>query len=394
MKTSGVDTADVTYLSTSTSINNHTSSSPRQSGHSPEMSLLSNLTDNVHQRFNALIFTPLHRLVELVQTQLHKSFIPTISLEALGLLALADLSAISERTALTGSASIFDILFLAPGIHTHQKAAEVNGGELPTTAAMTTGYVFRVENQATVNYLQRIGEPGSLVTVGVVRRGTHSSLLRPFWDALSAGVIPFILYFTGIALTITSLAVLGTIRDYWAVGVLLMLITARLLNTVVLKRRALKGWKGAPEPGVKGDLLVLLSQDRWVRMRGMVDDLKTVTSGQWLRDQTAIEGFATATATFIVYSAAALASNASKFGSLVIASLLVVSAGLLGICNALTRDLQVYERKVSVVAGPKKYFRRLDMAKELIEEIDRDDWAIGMGLIVAPPGTTQPQVTP
>jgi hypothetical protein len=127
------------------------------------------LTGNMRQLFDTLTFTQLHRLFELVQMHLHKSSITGISLDAAGLVALADLSAISERTALTGSASIFDILFLAPGIHTQQKASEVNGGELPTTAAMTTGYVFRIENQATVNYLQKIGEPGSLVTVNVVK---------------------------------------------------------------------------------------------------------------------------------------------------------------------------------------------------------------------------------
>jgi hypothetical protein len=345
--------------------------------------------------WHGLTFTPLHPLIELAQMHLHKSSITGISLDAAGLVALADLSAISERTALTGSASIFDILFLAPGIHTQQKASEVNGGELPTTGALTTGYVFRVENQAMVNYLKKIGEPGSLVTVNVMKRTARSPLIRSLKDLFAAGLIPSLLYFTGIALTITSLAILGAIGDYWAVGVLLMLITARILNMVVLKRRAQKGWKGAPEPGVKGDLLVLLSQDRWVRMRGMVDDLKAVTAGQWLRDQTTIEGFATAFATLLVYSAAALASNSSKVGSLFIATLLLFSVGLLGLANALTHDLQMYECNVHVVAGPKKYFRRLDMAKELIEEVGRDDWAIGMGLILAPPGTsTQPRVTP
>ena len=330
--------------------------------------------------------------IELDQMQINKSSITKISLDAAGLVALADLSSISQRTALTGSASIFDVLFLAPGIHTQQNASEVNGGELPTTAAMTTGYVFRIENQATVNYLQNIGEPGSLVTLSVVSRKARSPLLRPLRDLFAAGVIPSFLYFIGIALSITSIAILGAIRDYWAVGVLLMLITARFLNMVVLKRRAHKGWKGAPEPGVEGDLLVLLSQDRWVRMKGLVDDLKTVTSGQWLRDQTTIEGFATAFATLLVYSAAALASNASKVGSLIIATLLLVSVGLLGLCNAFTHDLQMYECKVRVIEGPKKYFRRLDMAKELIEEIGSDDWAIALGLILPPPGTTQPRV--
>ena len=75
----------------------------------------------------------------------------------------------------------------------------------------------------------------------------------------------------------------------------------------------------------------------------------TVTAGQWLRDQTTIERFATAFATLLVYSAAALASNSSKVGSLFIATLLLFSVGLLGLANALTHDLQMYECKVHVV---------------------------------------------
>ena len=98
---------------------------------------------------------------------LNKESLTGISLEAAGLVALADLSTIKERTALVGSVSLLDILFLAPGIHTQQEASNVNGGELPVTGAMTTGYVFRIENQATVSYLQRIGEPGALVTIQV-----------------------------------------------------------------------------------------------------------------------------------------------------------------------------------------------------------------------------------
>ena len=53
----------------------------------------------------------------------------------------------------------------------------------------------------------------------------------------------------------------------------------------------------------------------------------------------------------------------------------------------------MYEYKVHVVAGPKKYSRTLDMANELIKEVGRDDWAIGMGLVLAPPGSTQRRVT-
>jgi len=317
--------------------------------------------------------------------RLNKKSITGISLSAAGLVALADLSTIKKRTALAGSASIFDILFLAPGIHTQQDASNVNEGELPATAAMTTGYIFRVENQATVSFLQTLGEPGHLVTVTVARvNSTRFGAL--FGQLFVGGPIVSCLYLTGIMLTIAFIALLGSIHDYWAVGVLLMLISARLLNTVVIKRRAAVGWKGAAEPGVEGDLLVLLSQDRWVRIKGLVDDLKTITSGQWLREQTSIEGFASAFATLLVYVAAALAVNASTVGSLLIAILLTVSVALLGLCNSLTRDLHMFGCRVSMLGVPKKYERRLKLAEELIKETKRDDWAIGLGLIRASEG--------
>jgi hypothetical protein len=57
---------------------------------------------------------------------------------------------------------------------------------------------------------------------------------------------------------------------------------------------------GALEPDVQGDLLVLLSQDRWVRIRGLVDDLKAMTSGSWLREATASEQVVTTLATLSV----------------------------------------------------------------------------------------------
>ncbi|KAF7797679.1 hypothetical protein EIP86_011084 [Pleurotus ostreatoroseus] len=319
--------------------------------------------------------------------RLNKNSISGLSLDAAGLVALADLSTIKQRTALTGSASYWDLLFLAPGIHTQQEAGNVNEGELPACGAMTTGYVFRVENQATVSYLQRIGRPGCLATVEVEERPMNS----PFSIFSVGGYVPSLLYLIGISLTLVSLAILGAIHDFWAVGVLLMLLTSRAINTIVIKRRTQLGWKGMPEPGVKGDLMILLSQDRWVRMRGWVDDLKAVTSGQWLRDQTTMENFASAFATLLVYVSAALAPNASTIGSLFIGVLLLVSVALLGVCNSMTEDLQMFGRRVHVTVQPKQYKRRLDMAEEIIKEVGTKHWAIAMGIIKAPE-SAQPKV--
>ncbi|KLO17093.1 hypothetical protein SCHPADRAFT_179901 [Schizopora paradoxa] len=304
------------------------------------------------------------------------NFESTVALNAAGLLALADLPTISHRTVLSGSASLFDVLILAPGIHRQQASSELNGGELPITGAMTTGYVFRIENQATVSYLQKIGKPGCLTTVHVVKAGK-----RTLFDG---GFVPGLLYSLGVILTPISIFFLISIEDFWAVGVLFMLMVARLINVLVIRRRTIKGWKGVKEPGMEGDLLTLLSQDRWVRLRGLVDDLKEVASGQWMRDQTTVEGFATSFATLLVYMSSAIAFNASFNGSIIIACLLLSSVALLGLCNSTTRKLRMFDCIVYQDGPPKQYKRRRDMADELISSSKREDWAIGMGLIVPP----------
>ncbi|KAK0224913.1 hypothetical protein EDD85DRAFT_230470 [Armillaria nabsnona] len=181
-----------------------------------------------------------------------------ITLEAAGLLALADLPTVTLRTALFGGACFLDVLVLVPGMRKQQCADEINRGEFPTTGAMTSGYVFRVENPATVSYLQSIGQTGHLVTARIS--------------------------------TISVVVVLCVVGDWWGIGALGMFVSARLINVVVIERRSQQGWKGAIETG-DGDLLILLSQDRWVRLQGTINDLKAVTAGQWLRDLSAPECF-------------------------------------------------------------------------------------------------------
>jgi hypothetical protein len=321
--------------------------------------------------------------------KLSTSSIAGIRLSASGLIALADIKTIANRTALTGSASFLDILLIAPGIHCQQASSEVNKGEYPTTGALTTGYVFRIENQATVGFLLGVGKTGHLVNIVVSPSRKRNSRYSVF----ASGVIPTIFYLCGIALTIAVTTLLAIVRDWWALGTIGMLMLARLLNVVVIKRRSQMGWKGAPEPGVHGDLLVLLSQDRWVRMRGLVDDLKAVTSGQWLRDETSVDGFAASFATLLVFVSAAVASNASTIGGLLLGCLLLSSAALLGLCNSQTKNLQMFGRTLKQEGPPKAYHRRLDLAVELIAESGRDDWAIAMGMVVSPEVNVQ-KVTP
>ncbi|KZV75959.1 hypothetical protein PENSPDRAFT_646760 [Peniophora sp. CONT] len=317
--------------------------------------------------------------------------IQNISLDLVGLIALADLTSVLERTALVGTSWYLDAFFLAPGFLRQQSASNVNEGELPVAAAMTTGYVFRIENQAMVFWMQRVGRPGHLVDAWVGPMDTISPVStipqRVRRSLLKLLRLPSVLYATGIALTGTCFAILGSIHDYWGLGVLTMLVSSRAVNVIVLRRRAVVGWKGIKEPGVQGDLLVLLSQDRWIRLRGAVDDIKLVTSGQWVRNLEPLEGFAVASATLLVYGAAVLTPNASTVGCLCIGALLIFSAALLGMCNAVTADLRMFNRSVYQQKPPKAYARRVHMAEEMIgEHGGRREWAVGMGLVLPKSG--------
>lgn len=303
-----------------------------------------------------------------------------IRLDAVGLLALADLRSIARWTTITGSASLIDTLYLAPGIHQQQQAPELNGGEYPPTGALTSGYVFRVENEATVHFLQRIGVTGHLTNIFVdPPPRTWIGRCKSGWK--SPGLVPLLMYMLGPLMTIVSLIIVGLIGDWWALGILFMLMLARFCNVVVLRRRSKIGWKGIPEPGVYGDLLILLSQDRWIRMRGLVDDLKAVTSGQWLRDTRPLEEFVITTTTMLVYLAAALASNSTTAGNLILLLLLLISAALLELINGLSTGQRLYGRVLRVKGEPVSYVRRLDLVDQLIKESRRDDWALRLGMI-------------
>lgn len=299
-------------------------------------------------------------------------------------MALADLTTIQERTVLTGAAVYLDALVLSPGIHMQQQAPELNLGEYPACAALTTGYVFRIENSAMVYYLQQIGRTGQLTTLSVSEEVTGG--LDGFWSAIfayhNATFVSALAYGLIVPWAIAVLIMLGLAEDWWGLGVVGILILSRLCNVVIIRRRSQPGWAGASEPGVRGDLLVLLSRDRWIRIKGFVDDLKIVTSGQWLRDQTRNESWVSAFATVIVYLDAALASNLTQFGKILLLALLIGSVGLLAIANSETKDLLMHGRIIKVADDRKAYKRRLDLADELIKETGRDDWAVRLGMIV------------
>lgn len=317
--------------------------------------------------------------------------IQNFSLDAAGVVALADLTTIATRTALSGTSVLMDMFVLCPGLHRQQEATALNGGEYPAAAAMTTGYIFRIENPATVNYLQKVGKTGSLTTLTVsgvsdgkdskFRQWTSSIIPRLIGHKDTITFPAIIPYFFAAWLTIIFIGLLIWWEDWWGVSVLSILIFARLLNVIVVRHRSRPEWKGAREPGVEGDLLILLSQDRWIRMVGMVDDLKAVTSGQWMREMSFTEGSISALATVLVYLDAALASNVTQRGKICLMALLISSAGLLAVTNFQTEILQMHGRSIRMTGKRKEYQRRLYLAEELIHESGRRDWAVRLGMV-------------
>ncbi|KAH7065561.1 hypothetical protein B0J12DRAFT_723527 [Macrophomina phaseolina] len=251
-----------------------------------------------------------------------------------------------------------------------QKAVEIHGGEHPACGAMTTGFVFRVENPATV--CRAIPDDRN-------HWGTWLGIHVFSFD--NASVMGSVAY---------AAAVLWGIAIGGASHALGSFVLSRLCNVLVIGRRTREAWSGAKEPGEKGDLLILLSQDRWIRMKGLVDDLKAVTSGQWLRDPTNVESWVTAFATIIVYLDAALASNVTQAGKILLLALLIGSVGLLAIANASTDQLQMRGCVVKVQGERKAYDRRLDLIRELMDETEKHDWATRMGVYV--PDAPQPDL--
>ena len=224
--------------------------------------------------------------------------------------------------------------------------------------------------------MQRVGVTGSLVTLSVVQE--NGNLFANFvfgpggMDAASA---------VAAGLTLDVLAGCWIVGDMWALVCVALLIASRILNVLAIRRRLAPEWHGAKEPGVTGDLLVLLSQDRWVRIKGWVDDLKAVTSGQWLRDQSFTEECLVDAGTTLVYAAVILGFNASQRGALMIATLLLGSSVLLGMSNSKSGDRFWMHGRVAKVEAVRNYERRRLMANELIRESGRDDWAVQMGMI-------------
>ncbi|KAK3371946.1 hypothetical protein B0H63DRAFT_374927, partial [Podospora didyma] len=327
--------------------------------------------------------------------------IPGLSLSASGLLALADLSTIAQRTAITGGSSWLDSLILAPGLHYQQAADElarrsgagsaiVDAVELEADEdkgsdgrpPITT---FRINNAATALYLQRIARPGQTVTLDVgaipigktrfwLRRsnsGNHATVWAET-DLPDLGWISQVLYLASPLLTIAALAFVVLFQDWWTLASLLAFMLSRLLNIWVIKQRAVQPPADASSPTAsrtstlpraaaavtphsaaaamahlnrQTEYVINIGDGRsCVRLRGKASDLQAITQDAWLRSKTHIEGYLEAVSKLLVYGVAAFSGNTTQAGSIVMMGLLLTTAGLLALSNAHAKSFKVNGR--------------------------------------------------
>ncbi|KAK2059369.1 hypothetical protein LY76DRAFT_25821 [Colletotrichum caudatum] len=332
---------------------------------------------------------------------LSKEPLPGLSLSAAGLVALADLQTIANRTALTGTSSWFDALVLAPGLHYQQAADGVawnsSGAGVGAGSDNKTSGIFgtralpdgrridvRVTNPGMLLFLSRLGvqeerarqrelkrrqRAGSggggieafgagavgsgagekIITLDVGTLGSSSSRRRrgqrrgrAFTHDDGAGEWEFerashLLYLATPALTLAALAIMVLLADWWGLASILALIASRVLNIYIIKQRTPPPPPPSSSPAKLAEYLVPLSPTLKVRMRGPAADLAALTTDAWLLAKTAAQGYLEAAAKLAVYMVAVFSGNVSQAGNLALLVLLLASAGLLGLSNGFVR---------------------------------------------------------
>ncbi|KAI1335297.1 hypothetical protein F5Y15DRAFT_398140 [Xylariaceae sp. FL0016] len=290
--------------------------------------------------------------------------IPGFELSPAGLIALADLGTIAQRTRIAGGSSWLDALLLAPGLH-YQQAADALQDSTSSYSAVELfegkSSTYGIANSATLNYLHRVGQTGQKVIVDVgmmpersfswVNKRISSGKQRAvIWQDQGAdlGWLSHILYLASPVLTVLAFVFMILLREWWGVGLLLALMFSRVLNIWVIKQRT----KPPSQPpssntviaGEVTEYVVDLGDGRIVHLRGLAEDLQAITTSSWLSAKTPIDGYLEAMAKLTVFLVAAFSGNMTQAGSIIFLVLLLVTAGLLGLSNAHAKTLRMHGR--------------------------------------------------
>ncbi|RYP77716.1 hypothetical protein DL769_003336 [Monosporascus sp. CRB-8-3] len=297
--------------------------------------------------------------------------IPNFEPSAGGLLALADLGTVAQRTAIVGGSSWLDSLILAPGLHYQQAAAAL--ADRPTSSYDAveiyegkTLLRYSVTNPATIRYLQRLTSSGQtvVVDVGAIPHRSHFFSCRgrrrgigqraTIWaddGDVDLGRLSHVLYLAAPAFTVVAFVFMILLQEWWGVALLLALMFSRVLNIWVIKQRAKQPVSVPTPPSSTRDLdnllteyMIDLGHGRSVSLRGLAADLQAITTGTWLSAKTHVQGYLEATAKLTVYLVASFSGNMTQVGNIIFMALLLVNAGLLGLSNAHAKTFRMHGR--------------------------------------------------
>ncbi|KFY27298.1 hypothetical protein V493_03590 [Pseudogymnoascus sp. VKM F-4281 (FW-2241)] len=298
--------------------------------------------------------------------------VPGVALSASGLLALADLSTIANRTAITGTSTWLDVLVLAPGLHNQQRADTLSDLPNPLTQPLLTTSTHRpmsLTNAATIRYLARLGSGTRPITLRVgsprtqsLRTTISSASLRRARQTPRPSLIAPLLYGIALCLTVGAMVIMVLTRDWWGVGILGALMLARALNVWIIRSRTSGGAPtSAPASALPGSppptpvepesWMVKIDGESDICLHGLADDLEALTGGEWMRGKTAVEGYAEAAAKLTVYLVAAFSGNMHQTGDMVLLLLLLFSSGLLALSNSREDRFWMNGRSAVIMPG-------------------------------------------
>ncbi|PHH71731.1 hypothetical protein CDD80_5041 [Ophiocordyceps camponoti-rufipedis] len=311
--------------------------------------------------------------------------IANLTLSAGGLLALADLNTVANRTVVAGGSSWLDALVLAPGLHYQQAADALDEQGAEAVAVEVDDGVERrhvVSNAALVAFLRRLwldaterplmldvsragaGEKrlGRRLSRLVCRRPRLTSPTRSSSSSASSSGLPLqvdrlshILYLLSPLLTSTASTFMILLGDWWGLTFIIALMISRSLNIWTIKQRTLPittkflstlpikppSPLDDPDDDRPTEYAIDLGDNRTALLVGLSSDLRALTTRTRLRPQTVLGGYLEAGSKLLVYMVAALSGNLSQAGAMVLMVLLLVSAGLLGLSNARASGLRI-----------------------------------------------------
>lgn len=296
--------------------------------------------------------------------------IPSLSLSAAGLLALADLHTVAQRTVITGGSSWLDALVLAPGLQYQQAVDALSRTKDPLLSAVLqrppgqSETVYSVNNAAMAQYIRRLWQEANpsgtpTLNVGVTKGPTPRQQAEAIRRALASLVtrrvkrrtahaeidwLSHVFYLLSPVLTLAASTFMVLLADWWGLSFIAALMASRILNIYSIKQRARPSPLPVLDKDHDGEYAVHLGDGSRVLLRGLGSDIRAMTAQIWLRRQSVAEGYLEAAAKLLVYLVAAFSGNQTQAGAMVLMALLVSSAALLGLSNAHARGLQVNGR--------------------------------------------------